>query len=239
MSGQDGGSVGPSGNRFVATNVPLKALLHFAYAPASGVLLNSQIVNAPDWASTDHFDVQAKLDGNAPDVPIQQMRLMLQSLLEDRFQLKAHRETRVLPVYNLVLIKGGPALSADQTPPDPSRSFIQFSSSGEQLAPLPRGAMRIVAGVSGSTLSGSAITMSKLVSLLQGQSDRIVLDKTEFSGRFDINLEFSQPAAISQQTESSSPSLFTAIQDAGMKLESAKAPVEVLVIDSVHKPSEN
>jgi uncharacterized protein (TIGR03435 family) len=239
ISGQDGGSVGPQGDRLVATNVPLTTLLHFAYAPANGVLLNAQIVNAPDWANTDRFDVQAKLDGDARSVPIQQMRLMLQSLLEDRFQLKVHRENRVLPIYNLVLIKGGPMLSADQTPPDPSRGFIQFSSSGEQLAPLPRGAMRIVTGASGTKLSGSAIPVSKLVSLLQGQSDRIIFDKTEFTALFDINLEFSQPAAISQPAESSSPSLFTAIQDIGMKLESAKAPVEVIVIDSVHKPSEN
>jgi uncharacterized protein (TIGR03435 family) len=239
VSGQDGGSVGPRGDRLVATNVPLKALLNFAYAPANGVLLNAQIVNAPDWANTDRFDVEAKLDGGARSVPIQQMRLALQALLEDRFQLKAHRENRVLPVYNLVLIKGGPTLSADQTPPDPSRGFIQFSSTGEQLAPLPRGAMRIVAGDSGTKLLGSAIPVSKLVGLLQGQSDRIIQDKTEFTALFDINLEFSQPAAISQQAESGSPSLFTAIQDVGMKLESATAPVEVVVIDSVHKPSEN
>ena len=137
MSGQDGGSVGPRGDRLVATNVPLKALLNFAYAPATGVLLNSQIVNAPDWAGTDRFDVEAKLDGDARSVPIAQIRLALQSLLEDRFQLKAHRENRVLPVYNLVLIKGGPPLSADQTPPDRGNGFIQFASPGEQLAPLP------------------------------------------------------------------------------------------------------
>ncbi len=239
ISGQDGGSVGPRGDRLVATNVPLKALLNFAYAPATGVLLNSQIVNAPDWAGTDRFDVEAKLDGDARSVPIAQMRLALQSLLEDRFQLKAHRENRVLPVYNLVLIKGGPPLSADQTPPDRGNGFIQFASPGEQLAPLPRGAMRIVTGNSATKLLGAAIPVSKLLSLLQGQSDRIVFDKTGFTALFDIDLEFSPPAAISQPSESSAPSLFTAIQDIGMKLESARAPVEVLVIDSVHKPSEN
>jgi uncharacterized protein (TIGR03435 family) len=239
MSGKDGGSIGPRGDRLVATNVNLKALLNFAFAPASGVLLNSQIVSAPDWANTDRFDVEAKLEGDAHNVPIQQMRLALQSLLEDRFQLKAHRESRELPVYNLVLIKNGPKLSADQTPPAFSSGFIQFSSPGEQLAPLPRGAMRIVAGGSATKLLGVAIPVSKLLNLLQGQSDRIIFDQTGFTALFDINLEFSQPAAISQSTESSAPSLFTAIQDIGMKLESAKAPIEVLVIDGVHKPSEN
>lgn len=231
--------MGPRGDRLVATNVPLKTLLNFAFAPASGVLLNSQIVNAPDWANTDRFDIEAKATGDAPSIPIAQMRLMLQSLLEDRFQLKAHRENRELPVYNLVLIKSGPKLSADQTPPAFSNGFIQFSTAGEQLAALPRGAMRIVSGGSGTKLLGTAIPVSKLLTLLQGQSDRIIFDKTGFTALFDIDLDFTPPAAIAQQTESTAPSLFTAIQDIGMKLESAKAPNEVIVIDSVHKPSAN
>ncbi len=237
MSGQDGGSVGPQGNRFVGTNVPLKTLIHFAFASPGRALLDAQIIGAPDWASTDRFDIQAKVEGDAPAVPVQQMRLMVQGLLEDRFQLKTHRESRVLPVYDLVLSNRGPKLSADQSPPGPS--FIQFSSSGQQLAPLPRGAMRIVTGASGSTLSGNAISVSGLLTLLQGRSDRIILDKTEFTGLFDVHLEFSEPAVNSQAGESSFPSLFTAIQDVGMKLESAKAPVEVVVVDSAHRPSGN
>jgi uncharacterized protein (TIGR03435 family) len=221
----------------VATNVPLNSLLNFAYAPANGVLLKEQIAGAPDWASTDRFDIQAKLPGDASSVPISQIRLALQALLADRFQLKVHREDRILPIYNLVVIKRGPPLSADQTPPAPS--FIQFSSSGGQLPPLPRGAMRIISGADGNKLEGSAIPVAKLVMLLQGQSDRIIFDKTGFTGLFDLRLEFTQPAATSQTTESSAPSLFTAIQDIGLKLESDKAPVEVFVIDSVHKPSGN
>ena len=149
-----------------------------------------------------------------------------------------HRETRDLPVYNLVLIKNGPKLSADQTPPDPRQSFIQFASSKDQLTTLPRGAIRIITEASDTTLSGTAIPVSRVVGLLQGQSDRLVLDKTGFSGLFDIHLEFSPPVATPVAAESS-VSLFTAIQEVGLKLESAKAPVEVLVIDSVRKPSEN
>ena len=236
-SGRDGGSIGPRGNGLVATNVPLTSLLNFAYAPASGALLKEQIAGAPDWASVDRYDIQAKLPGDAPNVPISQIRLALQSLLADRFQLKVHREERILPVYNLVVMKRGPTLSADQTPPAPS--FIQFSSSGEHLAALPRGAMRIVSGAAGNTLEGAAISVAKLISLLQGQSDRIIFDKTGFSGLFDLHLEFTPPAATSQTTESSAPSLFTAIQEIGLKMESDKAPIEVFVIDSVHKPSGN
>ena len=241
-SGQDGSTIGPRGNRLVATNVTLNSLLNFAWVPASGVLLKAQIADSPDWAGVDRFDVQAKLEGDAASVPISQLRLALQALLAERFQLKVHREERILPVYDLVVVKGGPTLSADQTPPAPS--FIQFSSSGENLAPLPRGAMRIIAGASGAgasatTLVASAIPVAKLVSLLQGQSDRIIFDKTGFRGLFDLHLEFTGPSATSQSTESSAPSLFTAIQNIGFKLEPAKAPIEVFVIDSVHKPSGN
>jgi uncharacterized protein (TIGR03435 family) len=87
-------------------------------------------------------------------------------------------------------------------------------------------------------LSGSAIPASKALSLLQGQSDRLIFDKTGFSGLFDNHLEFSPTATTSVTAESDVP-LFTAIQEVGLKLESAKAPVEVLVIDSVQKPSAN
>jgi uncharacterized protein (TIGR03435 family) len=234
-SGQDGGSLGPRGNRLVATNVTLRSLLTFAYAPPNGTLLYEQLVETPEWANTDHLDIEAKAEGEGA-VPIQQMRLMLQSLLEDRFQLKAHRENRDLPVFNLVLTKRGPTPSADQTPPDPSRSSLQFSSSAENQSALPRGAMRITKVASGTTLAGNAITVSRLVTLLQGQSDRMILDKTGFTSLFDINFAYTSAA---QASESSAPLLSTAIQDIGLKLEPAKAPVEVLVVDSVHKPSAN
>jgi uncharacterized protein (TIGR03435 family) len=166
---------------------------------------------------------------------------MLQTLLEDRFQLKAHRETRDLPVYDLVLVKSGPKLSADQTPPDPRQGFISFVSSGDPLQPLPRGAMRIITGPSSTTLTGAAIPISKLISLMQGKSDRIIVDKTGFNGLFDFRIEFRQDLG-SEPPDAGSPalpSLFTAVQDLGLKLESAKAPLDVLVIDSIQKPSED
>jgi uncharacterized protein (TIGR03435 family) len=237
-SGSDGGSIGRRGDAFAATNVPLTALLDYAYGPPGGSLLKEQIIGAPEWANTDRFEVQAKLPRDGVAATIERTKQMLQSLLQERFQLKAHRESRNLPVYNLVLIKKGPKLSMDQTPPDPRQRFIQFSSSRDQQATLPRGAMRLITEASGVTLSGTAIPVSQVVSLLQGRSDRMIFDKTDFSGLFDIHLEFS-PTATTSVTAESDVSLFTAIQEIGLKLESAKAPVEVLVIDSVLKPSVN
>jgi uncharacterized protein (TIGR03435 family) len=243
-SGKEGGSMGPRGDRLFATNIPLTTLLVYAYSPANGQFLRSQIVGRPDWADTVHFDIQAKLPGEAP-FPIGQTKLMLQSLLEDRFQLKSHRETRDLPVYNLVLVKGGPKLSEDQTPPDPRQAFINFASEGEQMGPLPRGAMRMITAPSGITLVGTAVPLPTVVTLLQGRSDRIIIDKTGFKGLFDIHLQFSPdlgtvtPGADAAAPSEFGPSLLTAIQELGLKLESAKAPLEVVVIESVQKPSEN
>lgn len=235
---QEGGSIGRRGGTFGATNMPLTALLSYAYGPPNGSLLKQQIVGAPEWANTDRFDIQAKLPGGDTGATPERTRQMLQSLLEERFQLKAHRETRNLPVYNLVLLKSGPKLSKDQTPPDPRQGFIQFTSSADRQTALPRGAMRLITETSGVTLLGTAIQVSKVVSLLQEQSDRLIFDKTGFSGLFDIHLEFT-PATAASVTAESNPSLFTAIQEVGLKLESARAPVEVLVIDSVQKPSVN
>ena len=235
-SGREGGTLGPRGDIFFATNVPFRTLLVYAFAPSNGLLLRQQIIGAPDWADSDRYDIQAKPEGNARVVPGEQTKLMVQALLEDRFQLKAHRETREMPVYHLVLNKRGPKLSADQTPPDPRQGSITFASSGEPAAPLPRGAIRIVTEPSGTTLLANAIPVSKLVPVLQGQADRMIFDKTDFTGLLDVHLEF-QSAAVA--TPGSAPSLFTAIQDLGFRLDPAKEPLDVVVIDSVEKPSQN
>ena len=243
-SGNAGGGAGPRAGGFFARNATLRGLIQYAYAPPKGSFLAAQIIGGPNWTQTDHFDIEAKT-GTGGAVPIEQTKLMLQSLLEDRFQLKTHRETRDLPVYNLVLIKKGPKLSEDQTPPDPRQGFITFASDGQPPAPLPRGAMRMVTGAATTTISGTAISVSKIVMLLQGRSDRIIIDKTGFKGLVDVQLQFSQDLAAAPADvdgtapNQSGPSLFAAIQDLGLKLETAKAPLEVLVIDSVQKPSGN
>ena len=101
-SGQDGGSIGPRGGAFFASNVTLESLMAYAYSPPGGAFLRAQIVGAPAWIDTDRYDIEAKA-GGSERVPGADLRVMVQSLLEDRFQLKAHREMRELPVYNLVV----------------------------------------------------------------------------------------------------------------------------------------
>lgn len=241
-SGKDGGSAGPRGDRFFADNLTLNGLLMFAYSPPNGQFLPAQIVGGPSWLQTDHFDVEGKAGGNASAVPMEQMKAMVQSLLEDRFRLKTHRDTRELPVYDLVLAGRGPKLSEDQTLPDPRQSFLSFASVGQDLGPLPRGAIRVITGPSSTTLMGTAIPLSRIVSMLQGRSDRMIIDKTGFTGLIDIHVEFSQDLATAAPGADAPavPSLFTAIQSLGLKLDSAKAPLEVLVIDHVERtPTEN
>jgi uncharacterized protein (TIGR03435 family) len=230
--------MGPRGDRLVGTNVTLLSLLNYAYAPAGGVFLPSQIIGAPAWANTDHFDVEGKMpEASARPPKVEEMKAALRSLLEDRFQLKAQRETRELPIYNLIVAKSGPKAAADQTPPDPGQMFIHFASTGDPLPALPRGAARILRDPDGTTLTGTAMRMSLLVSLLQGQSDRIIVDRTNFTALFDIQVQFSPAAAVGG--DQSSPSLFTAIQEIGLKLEPSKAPLDVVVVESVKKPSAN
>jgi len=249
-SGRDGGGAVHRGDRFVANNVTVKDLMFFAYSPRAGRLFSEQIIGGPIWSNTDHFDVEAKADAGGRAVPIEPMRLMVQSLLEDRFQMKVHREMRDLPVYNLVVAKGGLKMkpSADQTAPDPRKGFIDFTSLAAEAAPLPRGAMRVAKGPGISVLTANSVPISALVNnLLQSQSDRIVSDKTGLKELFDIDLRFSNEGGpppspgtdAPAPSDPSGPSLFTAIQELGLKLEPGKAPMEVIVIDSVSKPTEN
>jgi uncharacterized protein (TIGR03435 family) len=164
---------------------------------------------------------------------------MLQSLLEDRFQLKKRHEMREEPVYELTVAKNGSKmkLSSDQRSP-------QTLDAPTVADPIPRGRMVI----RGTTLEGKAIPIAALVSILADIAKRPIINKTGLSGLYDFRLEWSldsglatdqngQPAA---PPNASGPSLTTAIQEQlGLKLESARRPVEVLVIDSVQRPSEN
>ena len=105
----------------------------------------------------------------------------------------------------------------------------------EDTKPLPRGSMRLTTGSSDTFLTANAVQVSSLVNLLQGSADRIIIDKTNVTGFFDIHLRFFRDTT----STSDSPSIFTAIQELGLRLESAKAPLPVIVIDSVQKPTEN
>jgi uncharacterized protein (TIGR03435 family) len=234
-SGINSGGVRVVGDRLQATGASLRRLLWFAYQP-DGQFLGTQIFNMPGWGDVDRFDIDAKIGAEATSVPHEQIQEMAQSMLEERFQLKAHRAIRELPVYNLVLIKGGPKLSADQTSTPPKQRYIYF---GAEDQTLPRGAVRMFESPYRSAFVGQSIDIATFMSLIQGRADRIVLDKTNFNGLFDIDLQIAKDTGPLPPPDTPIPTIFGALQELNLKLEAGKANLPVLIVDSVQRPTPN
>ena len=227
-------SFGFSQRGTVDTDVSLRKLIALAYR-----LQDFEVYGGPRWVDADHFDVEGitKDTKASPD----RARLMLQSLLAERFRLKVHRETRQLPVYALVIDKRGPKikLSADQISPT-------VNGPSQPGAGPNHGAFKFGAG----SMIGNAVGLSLLAGLLSQHLDRRVIDRTGLEGRFDIQLRWTpgqgeapfDPGGnlVPAVADFSGSSIFTAIQEQlGLKLESKRGPVEVTVIDQAEKPSEN
>jgi uncharacterized protein (TIGR03435 family) len=253
----------PTRGGFRAMNVTLRLLVRYAFdlhLPKDGMAQASvlfstasgiQVTGGPAWIGSDRFYIEAKPPDGA--VPSQQdLQLMMQSLLEDRFQLKAHRETRELPTYDLIVVKQGKMrLSSDKSVSSSTRT-----QAASPVPQLPPGALSTFGLGPGPVLTmlGRGVTMSTLIRGLETWARRPIADKTNLAGLFDVLLRFTveestaallSPANGGQgvpasPTDPAGPSIFTAVeQELGLKLVSSKAPVEVLVIDSVSKPSEN
>ena len=215
----NGGMRNEPGGRFEAVNAPAFWLVASAYSESMGGLRPSQIIGAPSWLESEHYDIAAKA-ANATDMSsVDKTRLLLRSLLEDRFKLRVHREQREMPIYALVRARSDGTLGPrfKQSTPD---CFQGSAKCGFAGGPLGR-------------IKAEAITMDLLTQLLASASDRIVVDRTGLRGGFDIDLEWSP-----DQTASDKPSIFTAVQEQlGLKLESTKGPVPIIVIDHVERPT--
>lgn len=199
--------VGPAGISF--TNFDLNGCIRSAYGVAG-----YQIVGGLGWLTSDRYDIVAKA---AAAVPKAQLMLMLQTLLEDRFKLKVHRETQELPVYGLVVGKKG----------------LRVHPGKEDGETEIGGAAHLI--------NSRGMTMKDLASFLSQftlRSGRPVLDMTGLTGVFDITLDFVTDD-FAPGDNNPSPDIFTALQEIGLKLEPRKSPIEVLVIDYAEKPSEN
>ncbi len=229
------------GARISAQNVPLRFLIQVAYD-----VKEFQVISGAPWTNAERYDITAKGEDGAPQ---SQIKLMLQALLADRFKLIFHRETREMPVFFLMAAKGGIKLlepkegscvTPDPTAPPPAPG---------QPPPKYCGNMRI----SPQDFNGAKISMMQLTTFLSDVLGRTVIDKTDFKGTFDVHLEFVRDQALASgilgngpggaetaPADSPGPSIFTAVQEQlGLRLESGKGPVEVFVIDSAEKPSEN
>jgi uncharacterized protein (TIGR03435 family) len=171
---------------------------------------------------------------------------MLQALLEDRFKLKIHRETREVPVYALAVAKGGVKLHrVEEGSCAPQGAFLA-PSEPDQKPFCGMGGFRRGALVVGQI---SAVSLDEFSRMLSSRLDRWVVNKTELTGRFDVHVEFTPDGATpglmpggpgAPQPDADGQSIFTAFQEQlGLKLEPIKGPAEFLVIDSAEKPSEN
>jgi bla regulator protein blaR1 len=199
------------GGRFSAKSITVHMLLRNAYG-----VQDYQVVGGPGWTASDGFDIEAKAVADAGDVSHEQVLKMIQALLADRFQLVVHRETRQLPVYNLVTAKNGATMKVA----DSSAEIARTMKMGELVT--------------------KKMSMTMLANLLVYELDRPVVDATGLKGDYAFTLQYTRGLGESDAGPAERPSLFTAVQDQlGLRLESAKGPVEVLVIDHVEKPSEN
>jgi uncharacterized protein (TIGR03435 family) len=267
MMGCRGGPGTPDPGRLTCTNANLSMLMMRAYD------VQGYQVTSPDWFYSEHFDITAKVPDGATK---EQFNLMLQNLLAERFQVKLHRETKELPIYALVLGKGGPKLKpseevpaategakdpgpADGPPPPPKpgpNGMPQFPRGGRgMMMMVQNGRLRTV---------GRQQTAGGLASMLADQLGRPVRDETGLKGKYDFTLDFApEPGqgpmrgmpmppgggAMSGggmggpagETQEGGPNIMTAVQEQlGLKLESKKGPVEILVIDHAEKaPTEN
>jgi len=234
----------PTGGLFSASNFPLISYMGFAYKLTPGQIGLPQL---PKWATAERFDIEARAEGNPTK---DQYRLMMQSLLADRFKLAIHFETRQTPVLELVVVR--PGKTGPQLRPhldDPPCAAASASSSATVSGGLPTVCGSFVplqASTSGRQSMGARnLTWGQFANLLglMGRLDRPVLDKTGLSGNFDFILEWTpQPnrPAPDFQPDESGPTFLEAVQDQlGLKLDSQTRPVEILVLDHAEEPSEN
>lgn len=241
LGAMQGGPESPDPERLTGNSVSLKSLMLRAYA------VKSYQISGPSWIDTTRYDIAAKIP---PGATKNDLNLMLQQMLEERFSLKLHHESKAFSAYNLVVAKNGlklrdsvstNACAAGARPAGGTcaervsyQSGIMSSTSKDpgRLMTVPQGSGRIATGL--------AMPISALASMLEQQlAGPVVIDKTGLTGVYDFRLEFASPT-ITSQDDTPLPSLFTALEkDLGLKLESTKTPIDVLVIDHIERPSEN
>jgi uncharacterized protein (TIGR03435 family) len=223
-----GMSINTSADGFVCRNISLKNLIANAY----GVRIDL-ISGGPGWAETTGFDVDAKV-AEEDIAALKKLKgpqrwMMLRATLADRFKLKVRLETKMLPMYELVVGKDGPKLKESTA-----------------VMPTDGGERKYYRGMPGSLevgpgfFNGYGLTMETLANNLSFQLERTVVDKTGLKGKYDVHLQWKQEGTGPAVGEpDAGGSIFTAVEDLGLKLQGTKGPTETLVIEHAEMPSEN
>lgn len=243
------------GGRLTTSNMPLRELVLFAYQ-----LQDFQLEGLPSWASTDGYDIVAKADGDpapvAPGSGPDPLMLMMRSLLAERFKLTAHAEIKEMPIYALVRVRPdrlGPELEPASVD---CQALMQASMAAARggappTPPPPDAKGRPTCGIRGTfgSLSGGGFPLSQLANTLAGRVRRTVVDRTGLSGAWAFDLKFTPDAGQIPQgalpagqelpaVDPNGPSIFTALQEQlGLRLDSTRGPVEMLVVDRVERPT--
>jgi bla regulator protein BlaR1 len=238
-----GDAYNATGGRFKA-DFPVWVYIQFAYkiSPTDDQRI-FMLAHLPKWVASDRFSVEARAEGNPTK---DQMRLMMQSLLADRFQLAVHFETHESPVLALALIK--PGKTGPNLRPHAEGPPCDAPMAGPaQIFPPRCDVFAMTLKPGGTRMLGSRnITMDQVAGSLStpGRLGRPVVDKTGLVGRFDFTIEWipdpNGPPPVAAPADPPGPSFQEALHDQlGLKLEAARAPVRTLVIDQVERPSEN
>jgi uncharacterized protein (TIGR03435 family) len=243
------------GGRFTANNVPLRQLILMAYQ-----VQPFQIDGGPGWMTSDRFDIVAKSSGDLPLPPpapgvVGPIQLMMRALLADRFKLTLHNEKKEMPIYALVVAKTDGKLGPQLKPSTTDCAAI-IGAAGRRGGPPPppsfnepvQCGMRVLPG----TLSAGGFPLSQFAQFLSTTVQRVVVDRTGLTGNFDLNMTWT-PDQLPQgrgdpppgapplpAIDPNGPSIFTAVQEQlGLKLESTRAPVDMLVVDRAEHPMED
>ncbi|HXE08251.1 MAG TPA: TIGR03435 family protein [Acidobacteriaceae bacterium] len=232
-------NLGPTPNGFHIERQSLISVLLVAYTPKAGGLFMKNIQGLPEWASgRERYDIDARISDadraawNDPKNQPAMLQEMLQAMLADRFKLSVHREMKEVPVYELVVAKGG--VKFHETKPDEPKPAGATLPGGGMMGPGPDGATHMY-----------NFSMNLLCALLSEKSERPVVDKTGLTGHYSIDIR--EPAQMAAPSASPNgpteddrmPAVADVLKSVGLELKPAKEQVEWLVIDHIEKPTAN
>jgi len=222
------------------SNMPLGLLIQMAYGTELAV--SGPMTGMPDWAGKEHYDIEGKVsEADASKLADRcqrnlMVRPMLRAVLVERFHLQVHRESKEVPAYALVVAKSG--VKMKQAAPGDQYATGITAPNGRPDGP---GAV----WMSRDRITGQAISMGTLAPVLSRGAGRTVIDKTELTGKYDVDLHWAPDQGAPKPDDGApavdtGPSFFTAIQEqSGLRLEPTKTTMEIYVVDHVERPTEN
>jgi uncharacterized protein (TIGR03435 family) len=233
------------GDRFIAPSTTVRDLIRVA-----NLVEDIQIDGGPGWIASDRFAIEAT---TGPNVTADDARAMVRAMLADRFKLKIHTEKRDLQGFNLIAVRGN---TSDRRPSGPECAPLRTPAGipappppppppgGAQVLPLTAGTAlsKCGAALGPFWFSARAISSEQFATLLARTIRRPVVDRTNLTGPYDFDVTFQQesPTPSPIPAPADAPSIFTAVQEQlGLKLDPQRVPTDVIVIDSVERPSEN